>query len=135
MPFIEDCYNTKKHAITGFSPYELLFGVKPNRFIDYTTEENKDEVEALAERTTQFKKLVDSTRVAVTIKLEKNKALQTKFQDKKLEQHMVKKLPLGTIVIVKVEGLRAKLEPRFHGKLQKSLEEATTDERVLLVKS
>ena len=62
MPFIEDCYNTKKHAITGFSPYELLFGVKPNKFIDYTTEENRDEVEALAERTTQLKKPVDSTR-------------------------------------------------------------------------
>ena len=69
LPFIEYCYNTKKHSITGFSPFELLFGVKPNKFIDFRTDEKEDEEEALAERSIQLKKLVDSTRAEATVRL------------------------------------------------------------------
>jgi len=118
LPFIEYCYNTRKHSVTGFSTFELLYGVKPNRFMDYNEDNSQEDEEALAERTIQLKKLVDSTRAAASINLEKNKVIQTKIQDNRADGKIVEELAIVTKVMVKVEGLRAKLEPRFHGKFE-----------------
>ncbi len=95
--------------MTGFSPFELLYGVEPNRFMDYNEENSQDDEEALAERIIQLKKLVDSTRASASINLEKNKVIQTKIQDNRAEGKIVEELAIGTKVMVKVEGLRAKL--------------------------
>ena len=72
----------------------------------------------MAERIIQLKKLVDSTRASASINLEKNKVIQTKIQDNRADGKIVEELAIGTRVMVKVEGLRAKLEPRFHGKFE-----------------
>ena len=103
--------------MTGFSPFELLYGVKENKFINYVDEELKEEEEVLVERSVQLKKLVEGTRRIGNINIEKQKEVQMHYQDLRSGKALTEEvLKIGTRVMLKVEGLRGKLEPKYHGR-------------------
>ena len=41
--YVEYVYNTRKSSTTGFSPYELLYGVQPYDFMDYNMGDDDNE--------------------------------------------------------------------------------------------
>ena len=51
LSYVEYAYNTRKNKTTGFSPYELLYGVQPNEFIDYQEKDDESEEDSLYART------------------------------------------------------------------------------------
>jgi transposase InsO family protein len=57
ISFVEYAYNTRRHSSTNYSPYELLFGIKPNAFVDYRQDLNSksDEIEDVKARSIQLK--------------------------------------------------------------------------------
>ena len=117
LPFVEYCYNTRKHSTTGFSPFELLHGVKANKYVNYKEDESKADEESLILRATEIKKLVENTRKEATENIAKQQIIQKNIQNKR-NKITEKPLKVGTRVMLKTEGMRGKLEAKFHGRFK-----------------
>ena len=115
ISYVEYVYNTRKNCTTGYSPYELLYGVQPNEFIDYNETEDSSEELALLERSKQLKKLIESERQECLESITKAQEYQKKVQDKR-DNPTYDDLKPGTKVMVKVEGLAGKLGQKYHGR-------------------
>ncbi len=115
ISYVEYVYNTRKNCTTGYSPYELLYGVQPNEFINYKEIENSSEELALLERSKQLKKLIESERQECLESISKAQEYQKKTQDKR-NNPTSDDLEVGTKVMVKVEGLAGKLGQKYHGR-------------------
>ena len=115
IPFVEYSYNTRKHSVTKYSPFELQYGVKPNNFIDYNLEENKMEDEILFNRSLQLKNLIENTRKQALDNIEEGQERQKNIQNKRTNPTNTE-LKEGDLVMVKCEGLLGKLESRYHGR-------------------
>ena len=50
IPFVLMAYRSRIHSVTGFSPFELLFGRKMNTFGNWSSSPSLDEVTALNQR-------------------------------------------------------------------------------------
>ena len=62
-----NAYNTTKHATTGISPYEVVFGMRPIMLVDRIKElkqndEGSSLPDFLAERTTEYAKTIEQVR-------------------------------------------------------------------------
>jgi hypothetical protein len=115
LSFVEYSYNTRKNKTTGFSPYELLYGVQPNEFIDYTEETDQSEESSMFERSKQLKNLIECNREECLESIKKAQEYQKVVQNKRTNP-TEKDLEIGSKVMVKVEGLTGKIEQKFHGR-------------------
>jgi hypothetical protein len=62
LGYVELSYNTRTNNITKFSPYELLYGKKMNKFKDWQTKEMEEEEAQIIKRTMEIKELIEKTR-------------------------------------------------------------------------
>ena len=83
LSFVEYSYNTRRNKTTGFSPFELLYGVQPNEFMDYTGDTDQPDDVAIYVRSKQLKKLIESDRNASLETIKKAQEYQKKVQDKR----------------------------------------------------
>ena len=115
LPHVEHSYNTRVHSTTKFSPFEILYGIEPNRFINYKVETEDDEVQNIFNRSVQLKNLVEETRETVLTNIEKGQERQKLIQNTRTNP-TTEALKPGTAVMVKVEGMTGKLESKYHGR-------------------
>ncbi len=47
------------HSVTKHSPFELVYGIKPNEFVNYKNNKESSDKENLMNRSLQLKRLVD----------------------------------------------------------------------------
>ena len=119
LPYIEFSYNTRVHSTTGFSPYELVFGKKPNLFNSLNEDElSSNEQNELQFRSLQIKDLVEKTRPKAIdnnlIAKERQKTNQDKNQNVTTES-----LPKNTTVLLKNDkNVKKKLDSRYQGNYQ-----------------
>jgi len=116
ISFVEYAYNTRRHSSTNYSPYELLFGIKPNAFVDYRQDLNSksDEIEDVKARSIQLKNLVSSTRQLAIENIKTAQDKQVNDQNKRFNI-TTEAIPNGTPVLIKNDGRIGKLEPRYRG--------------------
>ena len=115
LRFIEFSYNTRVHSSTKYSPHEILFGLKTNRFIDYSSLDKVSDELDLYNRTIQLKELEESIRPDTLDNIHLAQEKQKNDQNKR-NNPITESLKPGTLVMLKVEGLKGKLENRYHGK-------------------
>lgn len=113
--YVEYVYNTRKSSTTGFSPYELLYGVQPYDFMDYNMGDDDNEEQSLFERSKQLKKLIEEDREECIEAIKKSQIGQKKIQNKRTNP-TDNQLKVGTKVMIKVEGLNSKLGQKYHGR-------------------
>ena len=112
LPMTEFAINQAENASTGFSPFELLYGQKPNKLIDLV---DKDETVPAADQF--FKRMQIAIKVAREAIIEAQKK-QKEYADKKRRDHDFK---IGDMVMLSTANLNLsepgsrKLIPKFVG--------------------
>jgi len=117
IPFVEYVINTRTHTSTKFSPFELLYGVRPNEFIDYNPDNELSEEESLYNRTIQLRQLIEIDRPKAITNIAEGKERQKITQDKRSNVG-IETLKPGTSVRVALEGNKTKLDPEFSGRFK-----------------
>jgi hypothetical protein len=116
LPHVEYSYNTRQHSVTKFAPLEIIQGITPNSLTKnykdymYSTEE-----EAIYQRSLQINNFVERIRPDAIKNIEDAQERQKDIQNKRTKPTEIT-LKKGTPVMLKVEGLRGKLENRYRGR-------------------
>ena len=93
----------------------MLYGVQPNKFVDFNQEENEVEDEILFNRSLLLKTLIGHTRKQALKNINEGQARQAKIQNYHTNP-TGQTLKQGDVVMVKCEGLLGKLKSRHHGR-------------------
>jgi hypothetical protein len=109
--------NTRTHTSTKYSPFELLYGVRPNEFIDYNPDCELSEEESLYNRTIQLGQLIEIDRPKAITNIAEGKERQKTTQDKRSNVREETLKP-GTSVRIALECNKTKLDPEFSGRFK-----------------
>ena len=112
IPYVLMAYRTRKHSISGFTPYELVFGRTMNEFEDWSdTCENEI---GLWKRSVEIKKLIEENQIKARKNISQAQVSQIKNQN---QSHNIveEKLTKGTYVMIKTANKKNKLEANYHG--------------------
>ena len=96
IPYAQLAYNTKINSTTKYSPFELVFGKKMNKFSNWNEESNDDDETKLLKRSLEIKILCEETQPKALENIEKAQKHQKKSQDKQLKGDENNKLSNGT---------------------------------------
>lgn len=111
IPFVLLAYRSKIHSSTGFTPFELMFGVKMRKFDE---ELNKMENDDMFQRSIEIRELVENTRKNGRENLQKSQEKSRNRRDKRTEKRRAN-FQIGNHVYKKIEGLRSKMCPKYTG--------------------
>ena len=114
IPYILLAYRSRIHSVTGFTPYELMFGRRMNQFDNWNTPLSEDETLAIYQRSIMLKKLYEFDVPKVLSTIEKSQQAQIKRQNDihNIQHELLEK---GTKVFVRGPKLQNKLEARYQG--------------------
>ena len=111
LPYVLMCYRRRIHSVTGYSPFQLMFGREMNHFGDWRVKEAEDEILALHARSEEIQKLINLFQPAAIRAIENHQPIQQNAQNK-LHRIDDTILQPGSTIFLKAEGLLTKLEPR-----------------------
>jgi hypothetical protein len=114
LPNVLMCYRRRVHSITGYSPFQLMFGRQMKHFGDWRVQEAEDENLALRARAEEIKKSVHLFQPAALRAIEVHHPAHQEAQN---NRHRIDDtiLQAGTTDYLKAEGLLDKFEPRYRG--------------------
>ena len=130
LPYVLLCYRSRIHSITKFSPHELMFGRKMNKFDDFSKIEETSEKASIKNRQLEIKELVERIYPEVEELIEEQQEKQAKILNNR-DTVVIEKIPIGKTVFVRIDGMINKLEPRFKGPYK--VEEYTKRNNYLLI--
>ena len=109
LPYVLMCYRRRVHFVTGYLPFQLMFGRQMNHFNDWRTLNTEDEHVALRFRAEEIQKLINLFQPAALHAIEENGPVQ---QDAQNSWHRVDSaiLQTWTTIYLKAEGLLNKLQ-------------------------
>ena len=114
IPFAMFSYNSHVHSSTGYSPYELLFGVKP--FIPNSLTREPTINYSYDDYINDLKQKIQITQNLARQQLIKNKVISKKYYDKQIN---IPNYKVGDFVYVKNHqtklGMNKKLGPKYKG--------------------
>lgn len=110
IPFALMAYRSRKHSVTGFSPFEILFGKRMGIFTK--ADELKGEFD-IGERAEELRNLLETTRPAVRTNTAAGKRKQARTQEGR--SRIIPGLEVGSKVFVKVPMRINKLQRKFNG--------------------
>lgn len=113
IPYVIFSYVTKCHSSSGHTPYELLFGRKPNNFSAAERDILIDDTIALELRQEQLKNYVESILPVALKHIEASQSKQRKSKNKK--SNVIDPLEIGTQVYLKSLQMGNKLQPKYSG--------------------
>jgi hypothetical protein len=113
IPFIMIAYKTRIHSTTGFTPFELMFGRKMNKFEANPNYKSLSEEAEISKRSEELKVLLEKHEEARTI-IDEKQEIQKQNQN---NQHKISvdKIKPGTTVLITNEGMNSKLDARYKG--------------------
>ena len=112
LKYVAFCYNTRVNS-TGFCPFELVFGRKPN-FFSRIEQESLSDSAILIQRSNEIFNLFENSQPLALKNISEQKEKQRKIQNDR-ENIQKQKLSIGTMVLIKNEGLLNKLDPKYKG--------------------
>jgi hypothetical protein len=115
LPYVELSYNTLINSTTRYSPYELLFRRVMNDFKDWKVVISEATEAQLIKRAVQIRDLVEGKRINALANIDRAQVKQKRVQNARNNvcEDFFKE---GTPVMIKVEGIKEKLENRNRGK-------------------
>ncbi|CAF1144907.1 unnamed protein product, partial [Brachionus calyciflorus] len=112
LPYVLMAYRSRVHSTTGFTPFELMIGRKMLPFLDWTEKENDSS--AIVKTGEEIKILFDRSHTKAIENIKNNQIKQVKNQNS-AQNTVLERIPNGSTVFIKCEGLLTKLEARFKG--------------------
>ena len=112
LKYVAFCYNTRVNS-TGFCLFELVFGRKPN-FFSRIEQESLSDSAILIQRSNEIFNLFENSQPLALKNISEQKEKQRKIQNDR-ENIQKQKLLIGTMVLIKNEGLLNKLDPKYKG--------------------
>ena len=115
IPFVLLDFRSRVHSTTGYTPFELMFGRRMNKFDDYTINDRtiEDQV-ALVRRTEEIRRLIEGEQAQAVENIKNKQVIQKETQNKR-ENITEVALESGTKVYIKVMEMQDKLQPRYRG--------------------
>ncbi len=114
IPFVLLAYRTKIHETTKFTPFELMFGRKINKFDEWTSETTEDEVEQINNRAKEIKNMIENTQIMALTNIKKAQEIQKRDQNN-ANKTTCEILPRGSKVYIRNMGINNKLDARYSG--------------------
>ena len=114
IPYVLLAYRSRVHTSTKFSPFELVFGRKMNKFENWISSPSNNEIASLSQRANEIRQLVEHTRSMAKINTRNSQEKQKIIQDNQNNVDLNVLVP-GTSVFIKNEGIISKLSPRYSG--------------------
>ena len=115
VPLVLMAYRSRVHPSTGFTPHELMFGVKMNVFKADKQEEEKEATEVeIFNRSKDIQKLTEVTIPKAIKNIEAAQEQQKKSQDNR-NNVLNEVLQLGQRVFIKSKKIENKFEIKNHG--------------------
>ncbi|CAF0997117.1 unnamed protein product [Brachionus calyciflorus] len=112
LPYVLMAYRSRVHLTTGFTTFELMFGRKMLPFLDWTDKEYDSS--AIVKRSEEINFFFNRTHTKAIENIKNNQIKQVKNQNS-AQNTVLEKIPNGSTVFIKCEGLLMKLEARFKG--------------------
>ena len=115
LDFVLFAYRTRINTRTGFTPYELVFGMKCNNFENWTTKNPENELAELNQRANEIKNKFEVVHEVAKVNMEKQQEKQKEIQNS-ASNVTNEVLELGQKVFIKNDDrIIRKLEPKFRG--------------------
>jgi hypothetical protein len=115
IPWIVYSLNTRKHSTSGYRADELLFGRPHNEFINSEKVQfDCDQKNCFLERARELQETWDKKVPNAIENIKKSQVWQKNAQDKR-HTVVTEKIPIGTNVYIKIEGIMNKLHKKFIG--------------------